>query len=133
MCCRQQVGKNVIIHLKLTLPTKTKRVTDDQPGRKCVRVYFGLTEKQVEKLKHLAKKEQKSESAVLRDILDTYIFNMEDILLVEHKPFKKTSPKSLIKLSRTIYKEQDQKLRKLSEKTGRGVSEIVRKVLGKYL
>ena len=119
------------MHLQLSLPLKKQRFTCINPQKNYVNVYFGLTSKQAEKFKKLTKKEKKSESEVLRAILARFIYNMEK-KKVGYRPCRKTSPQGLKTLPRTICKEQNKKLRELSEKTGRSLSELVREAVEKY-
>ena len=73
-------------------------------------------------------KEGKTESEALRKILDVYFKGIEERGL-PFEPYRKFSPVGLKVLPRTIRKEQDKKLRKLAEKTGRKISELAREAV----
>ena len=94
-------------------------------------VYFGLPEKAAKKLKNLARKEKKTESEVLRHIIDDYLKKTKE-KKPKFEPFRKFSPVGLKTLPRTIRKEQDAKIRKLAEETGRPISEIVRDAVERF-
>lgn len=84
------------------------------------------------KLKNMARKQKKTESVVLREILDVYLQNVEKKGLTYEPYRRKYSPIGNLKtLSRTIRKGQDLKLREVAEKTGRKTSELVREVVGR--
>ena len=95
-------------------------------------VYANLTPQLAKKLKDLAKKEGKLESAALRKILDAYFKDIEKKGL-PYEPLRKTSPVGLKLLPRTIRKEQDIKLMELTEKTGRKISELVRDAVESFV
>jgi len=86
-----------------------------------------LTPELIKKVKDLAEKNAKTESEVLRRILDVYFENIKKNL--PYEPLRKTSPVGLKVLPRTIRKDQDAKLRELTEKTGRKISELVRQAV----
>jgi len=90
-----------------------------------------LTDERAVKLKKLANKQGKTESEVLRQILDVYLQDMEKKGL-PYEPLRKFSPVGLKLLARTITKEQDVKLRELADKTGRKISELVRAVVEEF-
>ena len=94
-------------------------------------VYFGLPEKSAKKIENLAKKEKKTESEVLRHIIDDYLKKIT-MKKPGFEPFRKFSPVGLKTLPRTIRKEQDAKIRKLAEETGRPISEIVREAVERF-
>ena len=79
-------------------------------------------------LGNTAKKEGKSGSEVLRKAIDNYLnrINWENL---SYEPYRKTTPTGLKVLPRTISKDQDARLRNLSEKTGRKMSELVREAV----
>ena len=87
-----------------------------------------MTPKLIKKLENLAKKERKTESEVLRKILDAY-FKDVDKKGLPYEPLRKIPPVGLRVLPRTIRKEQEARLRELAEKTGRKISELVREVV----
>ena len=91
-------------------------------------VYFGLPERLAKKLTNLAKKEKKTESEVLRHIIDAYLKKTGRKKL-KYEPCKKFSPVGLKVMPRTIRKDQDAEIRKIAEKTGRPISEIVREAV----
>lgn len=94
-------------------------------------IYCSLHKKATEKLKDLAEKRCKTESEVLRQIIDAYLKSMDKKDL-PYEPLKKFSPVGLKLLARTISKEQDVKLRELSDKTGRKLSELVREAVEEF-
>lgn len=101
-------------------------------------VYFGLTKKLAKKLEDLAKKQRKTESATLRQILERYLEDKSKEINTNtenrsssYQPLKKCPHLGLKHLPRTITKEQDTKLRKLAEKTGRTISGMVREAVEK--
>lgn len=95
-------------------------------------IYVGLTPKLIKKLENLAEKQGKTESEVLRQILDAYFQDIEKEGL-PCEPLRKFSPVGLKVLPRTIRKEQDTKLRGLIEKTGRKASELVREAVESFI
>lgn len=78
-----------------------------------------------------AKKEGKTESEILRRIIAAYLKDTDE-RKVPYEPYRKTSPAGLRALPRTILKEQDIKLRDISGKTGRGISELVREAVKEF-
>jgi len=80
----------------------------------------------------MARKEGKTESEVLRKILDSYLKDIEKKGLF-YEPLRKFSPVGLKVLPRTITKKQDEKLRDLCEKTGRKISELVRDAVESFV
>lgn len=110
------------------MPFKKQGVKNVSSRRNYVNVYFGLTPDLVRKLKGVAEKQVKTESEVLRQILDKYLKKRK----VSYKPYLKTPPRGLKTLPRTIRKEQDKELRKMSEKSGRGISELVREAVEEF-
>ena len=113
------------------LPVKKQRVKYKNPRQNYVNVYFGLTPGQAQKLKTLAGKKQRTESEVLRGILDSYLKETNG-KAVAHEPCRRTPIVGLKTLPRTITKAQDKNLRELSEKTGRGISALVRQATEQY-
>ncbi len=79
----------------------------------------------------MAKKGGKTESEILRMILDAYFQNIGKES-PPCEPLRKTSPVGLKVLPRTIRKEQDARLRELTEKTGRKISELVREAVESF-
>ena len=94
-------------------------------------IYCSLHKKAAKKLRELANKQGKTESEVLRQILDVYLQDIEKKGL-PYEPLRKFSPVGLKLLARTITKEQDERLRFLAEKTGRGISELVREAVEEF-
>ena len=90
-------------------------------------VYVSLPTDLSKKLKKLAQKAHISESAILRQMLDKYLERLSLIRFGENHEMRgiKVRP-------RTILKEQDRKLRELSNLTGRSVSELMRKAVEMY-
>ena len=82
----------------------------------------------VKALKSRAVEKGTSESEVLRNIIDVYLKNINELQL-SCEPYKKIPPADLKVLPRTIAKEQNTRLRELSEKTGRNVSELIREAV----
>ena len=74
----------------------------------------------------ISSKEKKTESVILRDILDDYL-KKPGKLKKQH--FQKQQCIGLQRLARTIRKDQDIKLRKIAEETGMTISEVVRGAL----
>jgi predicted DNA-binding protein len=104
----------------------------NHPTRNYTTIYIGLTPKQAQKLRNLAKKEKKTESAALRIVLDAY-FKDIDKKGLSCEPYRKFSPIGLKVLPRTIRKDQDARLRKLMEKTGRKISELAREAVEVFI
>jgi len=123
--CRYNTGQGIFIHLKATLPYKNQLVKTNHPTRNYTTIYIGLTPQQAKKLRNLAKNQRKSESGALRQVLDAYLKDIENRDL-PFGPYRKTSPIGMKVLPRTITIEQDRRLRKIAEKAGRRISEIVR-------
>ncbi len=117
--------------MQATLPFKNQKVKRVSSRRNYVNVYFGLTPELAQKLKNTAEKQVKTESQVLRQILDKYFKKIKKRGLL-YKPYMKTPPKGLITLPRTVSKEQDRELREIAKKTGRGISELVREAVERY-
>jgi len=107
-------------------------VKTNHPTRNYTTIYIGLTPKQAQKLANLAKKQGKTESEALRKILDAY-FNAIEKRGLPYEPYRKFSPIGLKVLPRTITKDQDKKLRKLAEKTGRKISELAREAVEVFM
>jgi len=121
--------KSISVRFHTSLPHKYQGVKRKPNNRKdYIPVYFGLSPKLTEKLKNTAEKQGKTESEVLRQILDVYLKDIEKKKLT-YKPFRKLSPSGLKTLSRTIRKDQDKKLREIAGKTGRKISELVREAV----
>ena len=91
-------------------------------------IYCSLHKKAAEKLKDLAKKRCKTESKVLREMIEVYLKRIENKNL-SYKHFKRVCPTGLKFIARTITKEQDERLRFLAEKTGRSITELVREAV----
>ena len=91
-----------------------------------------MTAQQYKKFRNLAKREGKTESEVLRPIIDAYLRDTEKRGLT-YEPFRKLSPVGLKTLPRTIRKDQDARLREIAEKTGRKISELVREAVERFL
>ena len=94
-------------------------------------IYIGLTPKQAQKLKNLAKKQDKTESTALRTIVDVYFKDIQKRGL-SYEPYRKFSPVGLKVLPRTITVEQDRKLREIAEKTGKRISELAREAVEEF-
>ena len=117
------------------MPVKRQRVKTDfsQRTRNYTTVYFSLTAAQAGKLREAAKKAAVSESEALRRMVDAYLAEAD----------KRGLPSELYGkmrflgyeervVPRTIRKEQDAKLRELSERTGRSLSALVREAVERY-
>ncbi len=74
------------------------------------------------------KKQERTESAALRQILDSY-FKIIKKKGLPNEPLRKISPVGLKVLPRTIRKEQDRKLREIAEQTGWRISELIREAV----
>jgi len=94
--------------------------------------YVGLSSKQAIKLKKLASAKGTSESAALRVIIEQYL-KQDRKKGKRYYVCQKTSPDARKVKPRTISKEQDKALRKLAEKTGRSISELVRGAVESYV
>ena len=84
----------------------------------------------IKKVKDLAEKKSKTESEILRQMLDVYFENIKKDL--PYEPLRKTSPVGLKVLPRTIRKDQDARFRELAEKSGRKISELVREAVESF-
>ncbi len=82
--------KNIVIELHAILPYKIQLVKTVLSRANYTTLYANLTPKQAKKLKNLAKKQGKTESEVLRQILDAYLKDIEYKGL-PYEPFKKLS------------------------------------------
>jgi len=120
------------LHFETTLPNEKQLVKTGTSRRNYTTIYVGLTPELVKKLGNLAKKDGKTESEILRKILDAYFKDIEKKGL-PFEPLRKFSPVGLKVLPRTIRKEQDAKLRELCEKTGRKISELVREAVEGFI
>ena len=129
---QSKTRKNLVIHLKATLPYKNQLVKTNQPRKNYTTLYVSLTPKQAQKLRNFAKKQKKSESGTLRQVLEAYLKEIESKGL-PFEPYRKISPLGMKVLPRTITIEQDRKLRKIAEKTGRRISELARDAVEEYL
>ena len=110
----------------------TKRILKKNSNAKnYTTIYFGLAPKQAKKLEKSARKQGKTESGVLRQILDVYLKHVE-LHGLSYKPFKRTKPVGMKVLPRTVRKDQDEKLRHLAEKTGISISQLAREAVQKY-
>lgn len=118
--------KNLNFHLQTALPHKyqgVKRMSNNR--RNYTTIYCSLHKKAAKKLKDLAEKRCKTESEVLRNMLNIYLKKIKNKDL-SYNFFKRATPIESKFIARTITKEQDKKLRLLAEKTGRSISEMVR-------
>ena len=93
-------------------------------------VYFSLTAEQAGKLQEAAKKQVVTESEALRRMLDAYLAEVDKRGLPA-EPYGKMRFKGYEErvVPRTIRREQDSRLRELSERTGRSLSELVREAV----
>ena len=78
------------------------------------------------------KKRCKTESEVLRGMLEIYLKRIENKDL-SYKHFKRICPTGLKFIARTITKEQDKRLRLLASKTGKSISEMMREVVEGFI
>jgi predicted DNA-binding protein len=120
------------MHFETTLPNERQLVKTGMSRRNYTTIYVGLTPELVKSLANMARKEGKTESEVLRKILDSYLRDIEKKGL-SYEPLRKFSPVGLKVLPRTITKKQDEKLRDLCEKTGRKISELVRDAVESFV
>ncbi len=118
----------MVFYLKATLPFKKQLVKAVFSRRNYTTLYANLTPNQAKKLRNLAKKRVKSESEVLRGILDAYLTHIESKGL-PYEPLRKLTFTGYKALPRTITKEQDKKLREIAEKTGRSINELTREAI----
>jgi predicted DNA-binding protein len=119
------------LHLETTLPNEKRLVKAETSRRNYTTIYVGLTPELAKKLGDLAKKGGKTESEILRGILDAYFRNIGK-KGPPCEPLRKTPPVGLKVFPRTIKKEQDARLRELTEKTGRKISELVREAVDNF-
>ena len=96
--------------------------------RNYIPVYCSLHNIALRRLKRLSEKQKKTESQVLRQIIDAYLQGIKEKDL-SYRLSKQHSPLGLKCVARTIGKEQDARLRRMAEKTGRSVSELVREAV----
>ena len=96
-------------------------------------VYFALTAEQARKLKEASKKALVGESETLRRMLDAYLAEVDKRGLPA-EPYGKMRFLGYEErvVPRTIRKEQDVRLRELSERTGRSISELMREVVERF-
>jgi len=124
--------KSISVRFHTSLPHKYQGLKRKPNNRKhYIPVYFGLFPKRAEKLKNTAEKQRKTESEVLRQILDVYLQNIKKKRL-NYEPLRKISPVGLKTLPRTIRKAQDRKLREIARKTSRKISELVREAIEEF-
>ena len=92
-----------------------------------------MTSEQAKKLREAAKKALTSESDVLRGMLDAYLAEVDKKGLPA-EPYGKMRFRGYEEqvVPRTIRREQDAKLRELSERTGRSLSELVREAVERF-
>ena len=120
--------------MKATLPYKKQRVKKlSARHTNYTTVYFSLTAEQARKLREAAKKALTSESEALRKMLDAYLAEIEKRGLPS-EPYGKMRFQGYEErvVPRTIRREQGSRLRELSERTGRSLSELVREVVKRY-
>ena len=96
-----KTGKNIIIHLKATLPYINQLVKKNQLRRNYTTLYVSLALKQAQKLRNLARKQGKTESETLRDMLDTYFKEIETKGL-PFEPYRKILPLGMKILPRRL-------------------------------
>ena len=113
------------------MPYKGQLVKTNFNRRNYTTIYVGLTPELAKKLGNLARKGGKTESEILRGVLDAYFQHIGRKGLI-YEPLRKTPPVGLKVLPRTIRKEQDVRLRELTEKTGRKISELVREAVKNF-
>ena len=65
------------MHFETTLPNEKQLVKTGTSRRNYTTIYVGLTPELIKKLENLAKKEGKTESEILRRILDAYFKDIE--------------------------------------------------------
>jgi len=120
------------LHFETTLPNEKQLVKTGTSRRNYTTIYANLSPDLIKKLRNFAVKEGKTESGALREMLDSY-FKGIDKKGLPYEPLRKTSPIGLKVLPRTIKKEQGEKLRELTEKTGRKISELVRDAIESFV
>ena len=93
-------------------------------------VYLSLTTEQAKKLREAAKKAVTSESEALRRMLDAYLAEVNKRGLPS-EPYGKMRFLGYEErvVPRTIRREQDSRLREVSEQSGRSLSELVREAV----
>ena len=120
------------MHFETTLPNEKQLVKTGTSRRNYTTINVGLTSDLIEKLGNLARKDDRTESGILRRILDVY-FKDIDKKGLPYEPLRKFSPVGLRFLPRTITKRQDERLRELCEKTGRKISELARDAIESFV
>ncbi|MDD5669257.1 MAG: hypothetical protein PHE58_04415 [Candidatus Omnitrophica bacterium] len=85
----------------------------------------------IKKLNSMIGKVGKTQSEVLRGMLDSYFKGIEKTGL-PFEPYRKTVPGHLRILPRTINKAQDAKIRDIASKTGRALSDLIREAVDRF-
>ena len=119
------------MHFETTLPNERQLVKTGIGTSNFTTVYANVTPELARKLRNLVGKEGKTESEVLRKMLDSYFKDIAKKGL-PYEPLRKTSPVGLKILPRTVRKDQGDKIRELTEKTGRKISELVRDAIESF-
>jgi hypothetical protein len=68
------------VHLKVRIPIEIQAINKIEYNSKYVTIHFGLIEEQAKKLENLTERKNITESEVLREIIDDYLFNLEKSL-----------------------------------------------------
>jgi hypothetical protein len=131
----RNAGNSIEIHLHATLPYKRQRVKKlSARHTNYTTVYFALTGEQAKKLREAARQALVTESDALRRMLDASLAEVDKRGLPS-EPYGKMRFLGYEQrvVPRTIRREQDAKLRELSERTGRSISELLREAMEKHL
>lgn len=120
------------MHFETTLPNERQFVKTGEGTRNFTTIYANLSPDLIKKLGSFVGKEGKTESEVLRKMLDSYFKDIAKKGL-PYEPLRKTSPVGLKILPRTVRKDQGDKIRDLTEKTGRKISELVRDAIESFV
>lgn len=133
MSYRQQAGKNVVLHLKAELPPFHRLRRKNASRANYANIYVGLSAQWAKKLEKEAEKRKITESEVLREVLDKYFAYIEKNGFSKKVCTKFSVGKGLKTKSRTVRRDQESRLRKMTEKSGRHISELVREALNGFL
>ena len=112
--------------MKAILPKRSWK-NQISKSRNYVTVYPGLTEDQLQKLNKIARETGRSCSEILREAIDQYLKTYKD----EEQPvFLRKQPIVGLKVvPRTIRRDQEERIREISQKTGKKMSEVMREAL----
>ena len=101
--------------------------------KKYVTNFGSYTKEQIEKLEQIAKERGVTQSTIIREAIDFYLKEIKSRDLIIFLSLRKYPVIGLIRASRTIRIDQDERLKTLAEKTGGKVSELTREAIRKFL